>query len=267
MVLALLLPTANTWARGGGGGGGYGAGGAFAGGGYSGIHGGGGLGRSNEDTSYWLGLLLTMSAAVLFYLLTEWLSKVWAARTGTLVPQAPVLASLVAVLNRGEHYVPALRALTAQSRFGTARGRAKARAALATLIAPEDVHDGFLMRAQDTGQRGQQGQAAQKLWQYQMSLAEITPEVLNVASPFQKVHRQEHSARREGVGLCVVGLVMTADADLLPAFGGADKTREALRRLGRIPSEAFYFYYAPGTGEALHLSEATALLARLRQGK
>ena len=266
-ALILLLPTAHAWARGGGGGGGYGGGG-FGGGGFGGtygsLHGRGGAGGPDGGWSYWAGLGITVAAALLVYFLSEWVRK---ARIAHTMPPGQIRINIVAVLDRGAHYVPALRALAARSRFGTPTGRAKARAALAALVAPEDVRDGFLRRAPGAGDACQIGPGARELWQRQMHLAEIAPEVLNVASPDDRIQRREHPARREGVGVCVVGVVMAAPAGSLPTAGGRDKVREALRRLGRVPGDAFYFYYAPGTGEALDPSEAEALLARLQRGK
>jgi hypothetical protein len=263
-ALILLLPTAHAWARGGGGGGGFGSGG-FGGGGFGGgLHGGTGNGRWDGGASYWLGLLATMAAAVLVYALSEWVRKARAAHTA---PHGQIRINIVATLDRGAHYIPALRALAARSRFGTPTGRAKARDSLAALIVPEDVRGGFLRSAPGRGDACQVGQQARELWEHQMRLAEITPEVLVVSSPDEKVQRREHLARREGVGVCMVGVVMTVPAASSLADGGRDEAREALRRLGRTSGEAFYFYYAPGTGEALDLSEADALLARLRLGK
>ena len=266
-ALILLLPMAPTWARGGGGGGGYGGGGGggFGSGGFGGgLHGGTGNGRWDGGASYWLGLALTIAAALLVYALSERIRKARLART---TPHRQVRINIVAVLDRGEFYVPALRALAAKSRFGTPTGRAKARASLAALIAPEDVRDGFLRRALGVGDVCRVGQAARELWQRQMRQAEITPEVLNVSSPGEKVHRREHPDRREGVGMCVVGIVMTVPAAAPLSNGGREEARGALRGLGRMSGEGFYFYYAPGTGEALSTSEADALLARLRRGK
>lgn len=266
-ALILLLPIAHAWARGGGGGGGYGGGGSggFGGGGFGGgFHGGGSSGGGDRGVSFWLGLLATMAAAVLVYALSEWISKARIART---TPHGQIRINIVATLNRGDHYVPALRALAARSRFGTPTGRAKARASLAALILPEDVRDGFLRRAPGQGDACRVGQQARELWERQMRLAEITPEVLNISSPDEKVQRREHPDRREGAGVCLVGVVMTVPAASPLADGGGDEAREALSRLGRMPAEAFYFLYAPGTGEALDLSEADALLARLRRGK
>jgi len=271
-ALILLLPTADAWARGGGGGGGHGGGGGgFGGGGFGGSGFGGGFrssgyggGSGSEGVSFWEGLLLTCVAAVLVYALSERVRKARIART---IPHRQARINIVAVLDQGPHYVPALRALAARSRFGTPTGRAKARASLAALIVPEDVRGGFLRSAPGRGDACQVGQQARELWERQMRLAEITPEVLVVSSPDEKVQRREHLARREGVGVCVVGLVMTVPAASSLADGGRDEAREALRRLGRTSGEAFYFYYAPGTGEALDLSEADSLLARLRRGK
>ena len=263
----LLLPMAHAWARGGGGGGGYGGGGSggFGGGGFGGgLHGGTGNGRWDGGASYWLGLALTIVAALLVYALSEWIRK---ARTAHTTPHGQIRINIVATLDRGAHYVPALRALAARSRFGTPTGRARARASLAALIVPEDVRDGFLRRAPGRGDARQVGQQARELWERQMRLAEITPEVLNVSSPNETVQRREHPDRREGVGVCVVGVVMTVPAGSPLAEGGRDEARGALRRLGRMPGEGFYFLYAPGTGEALDLSDADALLARLRRGK
>ncbi len=252
-ALILLLPMAHTWARGGGGGG-------FGGGSPSGS----GAGGTAEGASFWLGLGIAIAAALLVYALSERGRKARIART---TPHRQARINIVATLDRGAHYVPALRALAARSRFGTSTGRAKARASLAALITSEDVRGGFLRRAPGRGDACQVGQQARELWERQMRLAEITPEVLVVSSPDERVQRREHPARREGVGVCVVGVVMTIPAASPLAEGGRDEAREALRRLGRISGEAFYFLYAPGTGEALNPSEADALLVRLRRGK
>lgn len=269
-TLISLLSVAHAWARGGGGGGGHGGGGHSSGGGHGGSFGGGYghgsyYGGSGGGTfwSEWGDLLIIAGVCLIVIYATSRSSRrnkeaAEAART----PSGGLpLVNLVAVLDRGAFYVPALRDLAARSDFGTPRGRTQARQRLAALVAPEDVCDGFLLRAGGAGDGG--GQEARALWERQMRLAEITPETLNVSSPEERTRLSEPASRREGTGVCLLGVVATA-AD--PTEGGADAAREALRGLGRTPGSAFYFYYAPGVGESLELSEARALLARFRRG-
>lgn len=256
LTAALALLTGQLWARGGGGGGGRGGGGLGGGGFRAGGFGGGSHGEGG-GWGYWLSLAGTVAAAVFVYYVSEWIGRARAARAARLAPPAPTLVSLVAVLDRGAFYVPALRGLAARSEFGTPRGRAHARKAIAALVRPEDVRDGFSrpLPGPDTD-----GARARELWERQMRLVEITPETLNVSSPDERTRLSEPASRREGTGVCLVGVVATA----VPREGGADAARAALGALGKTPGGAFYFYYAPGTGESLDLSEARALLNVLR---
>ena len=264
---ALLLTAAHVWARGGGGGGGHGGGGgghSFGGGGFrggGGYYAGGGQGGGTGLS--WPALLTIFGLLALFVILSQWSERQKAAAAGRAAQRAS-LVSIVVVLDNAAHYVPALRATAAKSAFGTPLGRTRARAALAALVRPEDVRDGFVQRESSTVPLGGAGQAAQELWKHLMRLAEVSPETLNVSVPGQRQRYVKRAARRENTGVCLLGIAARIAVPFL-AEGGADAARAALSNLGQLPDGAFYFFYSPGPGESLMASEAAALLAKMRQ--
>ncbi len=245
--MVLLLTAAHVWARGGGGGGGHGGGGGQ----------GGGTGLS------WPALLTIFGLLALFIFLSQW-SERQKAKAAARASERASLVSIVVVLDNAAYYVPALQRLAARSSFGTPPGRTRARTALSTLVRPEDVRDGFVQPEANRRVLGGAGQEAQELWKHLMRQADVSPETVNVSAPGQRLQASETATRRENTGVCLLGIAAQFDAPLIPN-GGADTAREALLGLGRMPTEAFYFFYAPGPGEALTAPEAIALLAKMRQ--
>ena len=259
MIVAALLLTPAVHAAGGGGGGGHGSLGigGFGGGGPRGS-GGGGASWS------WLGLAGMLLCACVFYFVSERVQRAWEARA---VRRGASFVSLAVVLERGADYLPRLKALVERSQFNSPEGRGEARAALAALISPADVREGFLTSVPRTGNALQDGWIARAKWQEQMRRAKINPEALN-AFPYAGRRRRGTALKPRpqpsGDGVCVVGFVATTNRPP-PPCGRAGEAREALHGLKTLRGDAFYFFYAPGQGDSLNLADACALLARLRQ--
>ena len=174
------------------------------------------------------------------------------------------LINLVLVLDKGPHYVAALTHTAQIASFRTAMGRDEARRHLAELVAPSDILDGFIELSGGQFFASQIGNQAQQLWRNQMRQVEIEPDTLNVSSPRLNIQRIGPSpGRAAGDGVCLVGIVATVEATLPIQSGGAAEARQAWGRLDQATNNAFYFYYAPNTTEALNLSEAQALLRTL----
>ena len=261
MMAALIWPMA-AYAAGGGGGGGHGSLGIGGLGGGR-VRGSGGAG---DDTSpaYWLGLVGVLLCAYVFYLVSERVQRAWEARA---VRRGASFVSLAVVLERGADYLPRLKALVERSEFDSPEGRAEARAALAALISPADVREGFLTSAPRTGNALRDGWMARAKWQEQMRRAKIVPEALNA---FPHVGRRRRGTalkprpQPSGDGVCVVGFVATTNRPP-PPCGRTGEARGALHGLKTLRGDAFYFFYAPGQGKALSFGNACALLTRLRQ--
>lgn len=258
--LVLLLTAAHVWAWGGGGGGGHGGGGGFGGGGF---HGSGGGGQGGGTGLSWLALLTIFGLLALFIFLSQWAERQKAQAAERAAVRAS-LVSLVVVLDNAAHYVPALQRLTARSSFGTPSGRARARTELSALVRPEDVRDGFVQRQPRGRPVCQVGWEAQELWKHLMRQADVSPETVNVTAPGQRLRASETPTRRENTGVCLLGIAVLFTAPCV-SDGGADTAHAMLAGLGRMLTEAFYFFYAPGPGESLTAPEAAALLAKMRQ--
>lgn len=261
--LVLLLTAAHVWARGGGGGGGHGGGGGGHGFGGGGFHGGGYSGQGGGTGLSWPALLTIFGLLALFIFLAQWSERQKAEAAKRAAARAS-LVSIVVVLDNAAHYVPALQSLAARSSFGTPSGRTRAKTALSALVRPEDVRDGFAERQPRGRPVCRAGWEAQELWKHLMRQADVSPETVNVSAPGQRLKASETATRRENTGVCLLGIAVQFAVPLVPD-GGADTAREALLGLDRMPTEAFYFFYAPGPGESLTAPEASALLAKMRQ--
>ena len=203
-----------------------------------------------------LSLAGLLACAYVTYQISERIGRAWEARA---VRRGASFVNLVVALKRRGYYLPRLKALAERSDLDTPRGRADARAALAALIAPEDVCGGFLANTPRTGNAARDGWTARAQWQGQMQQAGIAP---HTGRRGRKALRPLATVSSDGV--CMVGVVATTNAPP-PTAGGTDEAITALLQLRALSGDAFYFYYAPGEGEALSLGDAHVLMARLRQ--
>ncbi len=171
--------------------------------------------------------------------------------------------NLVFILRDGASYISAINQLTRQSNFETFSDRSTFLSQLANVIHPEDVVEGF--------GRTLRSYSIESVWRSQKSAAEIEDLVINVAPPDQSPTQwdqrpTEPQQTPTADTYCIIGILITSEADHIAAVTGPDSMRRAVSHLSRYlnSSSALYYYFGPNTA-GVSLSEAQRLLENVRQ--
>src|SRR5262249_27428472 len=137
-------------------------------------------------------------------------------------------------LRSGEKYAEALDNLVSRSDFGSPDTRANVLNRISSLIAPEDLVDGFVDVRNPWSGKVEAGARSEEISRKHMEYFGITPEVVNIATPVGPDMKSSHAATG-GVGVdadaCVLAVMVTVNRRFLDAFvyGGLNETIETLR--------------------------------------
>lgn len=269
-------------ARGGGSGGGHGGGGGFgggrssygggySGGGYRGGYYGGGFGGGYHGGGYGGGAspAVTIWALIALVVLLYAISFFWK----NMVAGRWTLVNVVVALHNGGQYVRGMDALTLNATYASPAERTDALHRLTTLLSPHDVIIGFAATRETSTDRNILSQKARALWKAQMAHAEVNSRIVHVTTPGGTTRRVNAPPLAPGDGpetsvasVCLIGMAVTVQGRGTYDANDGPATLHVLRRLAQAQTGAVYFYYTPGPGETLSVSEAEQVFHQLRQG-
>ncbi len=279
------------WCRGGGAGGGHGGGGghSFGGGGHYGGYGSysGRYGRYYGGPPatgyysyghgayiwhpyhyhYYPGFGYVTDSDIWCFWTVVGISAVWLIyKLAMLALSQKSLVAITLVLRNGQMYTLTLKSLVKRSRFDTQEDRNSAAHALLEQIADVDVFAGYVHVLERSSSAVSLGDTAESIWRQEMDIAEVKPDVMNIASPtnkFQADFGDPFAQVTEANGFCLVSILVSAQGIGLYTTEERGAVINELHRLHSTTIDALYFYYTPSAGESMPQSEAIGVLEKL----